>query len=470
MTAPNNQVYQDGVGTVDGDGLNTFLQAVTNVASAQAFTGTVGMTIWLQGTSVANDGGQGPFYWNATSTAPDDNGATTIAPSGATVGRWIRQAISQGGSSFTSISVSGAINLAANTNFTSDGTTVTLAGAFTTSGLVTAADLAVTAAKSASFVLAAPTGITGSPTWHRLSNSDITGLGTMATQAASAVAITGGTIQNVTLGGSSLAITGGSIDNAVIGGVTPNVGYFTNLNATISASIGVNGSAGSLTIYPATVNRGVVNFTASNNSGNTTTTINVATQSGARTLTVPDPGNSASFLLSAQAPATTGLFGSLFISILSVKNNDGTTLSASASSGKFGISSTPGTSEFLVTEAANSSTVTDVCQFEVVLPPTYIAGTNITVTVNGNYVLGGGTIGTHTLALAAYLTSTAGTQGANLIGTAAQTVPSSAGNMTFTITGATLSPGSRLMTTQTMVIQDTGGSNITGQINSVQLG
>jgi hypothetical protein len=48
------------------------------------------MQIALEGTSVPGDGGQGTFYWNATSSATDDNGVTTVAPTGVTSGRWIR--------------------------------------------------------------------------------------------------------------------------------------------------------------------------------------------------------------------------------------------------------------------------------------------------------------------------------------------------------------------------------------------
>lgn len=151
------------------------------------------------------------------------------------------------------------------------------------------------------------------------------------------------------------------------------------------------------------------------------------------------------------------------------KNSDGTTLAASAAAGKFAISLTAGTSEVLLSEAANSNTKTDIVVWEFALPATYIAASNITVTANCNYTLGAGTVGTHTLAMAAYLCADAGTQGATLIATAAQTVPAAAGEVTFTITGATLTPGARIMLAGTLVIQDTGASNITAQINSVRL-
>ena len=56
-------------------------------------------------------------------------------------------------------------------------------------------------------------------------NTDITGLGTMSTQDASAVAITGGTIAGAT-------ITGGTINNTAIGATTAAAGTFTNVAMT----------------------------------------------------------------------------------------------------------------------------------------------------------------------------------------------------------------------------------------------
>ena len=56
-------------------------------------------------------------------------------------------------------------------------------------------------------------------------NTDISGLGTMSTQNASSVAITGGTIDGAT-------ITGGTLNNTPIGAVTPSSGTFTNVTLT----------------------------------------------------------------------------------------------------------------------------------------------------------------------------------------------------------------------------------------------
>lgn len=184
----------------------------------------------------------------------------------------------------------------------------------------------------------------------------------------------------------------------------------------------------------------------------------------------PQPGNQYASVVQLLTGTTnaSGLPGTT-LPLTNFKTGAGIGMTASAGAGVFGVAITAGTSEDLIGEAALSNTKTDTAAFEYVLPPSYVAGQNITVTVNCNYNLGSGTIGTHTLTGNAYLTTSAGVQGSSLIATAAQTVPSAAGTVNFTITGTSLVPGSRLWITLAMAIQDTGGSNITGQINSVLL-
>ena len=63
-------------------------------------------------------------------------------------------------------------------------------------------------------------------------------LGTMSTQNASSVAITGGTIAGTTISTSSLTGTGGTIDNTPIGGTTAAAGSFTTLGATGAVTFG----------------------------------------------------------------------------------------------------------------------------------------------------------------------------------------------------------------------------------------
>lgn len=92
MAAPSNQVFVNGGPSVTGDELNTFVQSVTNVSALRGFIGVTGMQIELMGTTIPGDGGQGVFYWNATGTNPDDNGATTVIPNGSSSGNgeWTR--------------------------------------------------------------------------------------------------------------------------------------------------------------------------------------------------------------------------------------------------------------------------------------------------------------------------------------------------------------------------------------------
>lgn len=92
--------------------------------------------------------------------------------------------------------------------------------------------LAVTGSLAASYVLAAPTATAGAPSWRRLSASDISGLSSLATQASSAV-----------------SITGGNIDGTAIGTATPAAAVFTTVAASQSVTLG---NASSLVVGPAT--------------------------------------------------------------------------------------------------------------------------------------------------------------------------------------------------------------------------
>jgi hypothetical protein len=68
------------------------------------------------------------------------------------------------------------------------------------------------ASKTANYFLGAPNGSAGVPTFRALVVADVTGLGTMATQNANAVAITGGSINGTTIGATTQAdITGNTI-------------------------------------------------------------------------------------------------------------------------------------------------------------------------------------------------------------------------------------------------------------------
>jgi hypothetical protein len=100
--------------------------------------------------------------------------------------------------------------------------------------------------------------------WPEVSITGL-GLGTMSTQNANAVAITGGTESGV-------AITGDTINNSVIGGTTPAAGTFTTLNSTgndalmysnTSGQSLTSGTAATITNWTKVYDRLSTNFTAS---------------------------------------------------------------------------------------------------------------------------------------------------------------------------------------------------------------
>jgi hypothetical protein len=101
------------------------------------------------------------------------------------------------------------------------------------------------------------------PSWVQVAAADISGLGTMSTQNANAV-----------------TITGGSLDNVVIGGSTANAGTFTNVNATtVTATTGsftnVSGNGSALTaINASNISSGTIaNARTTGNTSNSASTI-----------------------------------------------------------------------------------------------------------------------------------------------------------------------------------------------------
>lgn len=62
---------------------------VKNIAELRARKGSTETSVDLSGYYVEGDGGGGSFYWNPTSTTTDDGGVT-IAVSGVSTGRWVR--------------------------------------------------------------------------------------------------------------------------------------------------------------------------------------------------------------------------------------------------------------------------------------------------------------------------------------------------------------------------------------------
>jgi hypothetical protein len=97
MGVPSNFVATTA-NAVTPDQLNTYVQLCDTVADLRGFIGVANQTVQLLGTAAPGDDGQGVFYWNPTGTAPDDNGATTVIPSGSSPGNgeWTRLPVSGG--------------------------------------------------------------------------------------------------------------------------------------------------------------------------------------------------------------------------------------------------------------------------------------------------------------------------------------------------------------------------------------
>lgn len=71
-------------------------------------------------------------------------------------------------------------------------------------------------------------------------------------------------------------------------------------------SVGASGTAGTLDIYPATASKGKLEFTCTNQTNNTTVTVNAAAMGQASTITIPDPGAASdTFALLAKAQTFT---------------------------------------------------------------------------------------------------------------------------------------------------------------------
>jgi hypothetical protein len=104
MSAPENQVFVQGQGSVDSDALNSMIQWAGAVPGLRGFAGVEGMVAQISGYAAPDDGGQGFFYWNPTATAADDNGVTTVQPNGVTVGRWIRLPFASGNATHLTVS------------------------------------------------------------------------------------------------------------------------------------------------------------------------------------------------------------------------------------------------------------------------------------------------------------------------------------------------------------------------------
>ena len=86
---PSPNVYQAGIGVFTADQGNTWVQTVLNYPQLRTFTGLDSMAVLVLGAAASNDGGQGHYYYVSTGVYTDNN-STTIVPTGAVQGAWLR--------------------------------------------------------------------------------------------------------------------------------------------------------------------------------------------------------------------------------------------------------------------------------------------------------------------------------------------------------------------------------------------
>lgn len=106
-----------------------------------------------------------------------------------------------------------------------------------------------------------------------------------------------GTLLDATEFGRLNGLTAGTVTASKLVAVDENkdISAFRNVGL-VNLDAGSSGVAGSVDIFPSTASKGKTTFTASDNAGNTTTTVNTAAQAGARTYTVPDAMRNATFM------------------------------------------------------------------------------------------------------------------------------------------------------------------------------
>lgn len=268
----------------------------------------------------------------------------------------------------------------------------------------------------------------------------------------SAPAVGGGATPTIN-GASTLVIAKGQSANLV-------VGTDGNYYATGSASAGLalpitvpNGGTGATTLTSGGVLIGA-------GTGAVTATLTPSGITSINGNTIPTNVGGTLLTTAGTVSGTTGLIVTP-LEMVKMKTVAGLQMTGSASSTNFGLVYTPGTGAYLIGTATSSGSTSNVAAFDLVLPPNYIAGSNITVNVACYYTNSSSTASVHTMAGAAYLNNTTlGTQGSTLIATSAVTCPiTTATAQPLTITGTGLVPGSYLTLTFSAAVTNAGGAS-----------
>ena len=312
--ANNAYFFVDGGNTLNGFSfvlsqlatitVGTTALPFTEFASQLIYTGTApinvaGQTISLTGTVGATNGGTGAntvstgdlLYGSGTNTwakLPRGSAyASLLINASGTQVEWNALPLNQ------AAAISGALGP---TNGGTGQSSYTLGDTLYSSAANTLAKLPGNTTTTKRYLQQQGDGVnSAAPSWQQIANSDITGLGTMSTQNANSVTITGGTLNNVAIGGS-----------------TPNTAVFTTANATTFNGTNVNATSGNFT----NVSGNGVALTAINAS-------NISSGTIANARTTASDANGASTIVSRDA---NGSFGANVIT--ATFSGNGATLSA----------------------------------------------------------------------------------------------------------------------------------------------
>ena len=199
------------------------------IASASAWTRSTDMDVWSEvpgAYTVILNGGQGDTGWVCTATASGTIGVTAMP--------WVQ--------------FSAASTYFAGTGLTLASNTFSITNTGVTAASVGSASKTLTATVNAQGQLTAL-----ADTNIAISNSQVSGLGTMSTQNAGSVAITGGTINGAVIGGTTpAAVTGTTITATLFNGAG------TGLTGTASG-LSIGGSAASATTAGSVTNSLTIN-------------------------------------------------------------------------------------------------------------------------------------------------------------------------------------------------------------------
>lgn len=170
--------------------------------------------------------------------------------------------------------------------------------------------------------------------------------------------------------------------------------------------------------------------------------------------------------VSLSTPFNVPLFGARKVTGLGV--------AATAGASEFGLAVTnPGTTGGTVVlnaVAANASTITAKCLFEVTMPPEVFEASSVPLTITAKKTLAASAAGTLTLGASMREITQGGTLGAELNATAVQTVGTAESTYTFTIDTTLFGGGEVALLQLTMIGIETATHDLTGVVEAIKFG